>query len=208
MLIEAVLSALRVDSAADYGAWAARYADWDDRRLPEGVTAPYQQFLTRVVDERDDPVTDYFIEVCQMRGGVAVPIEEFEQDVHSWREDPSFRCFHVDLRALDATGDLTLRLAARSGTALIRYTGWSTERAAAGRRGDTAVEQDATDDLWNATIRIPATLKTSDGREVRVFYPFTTTLLEIRVNREPSFGKKGNVFWFEQLAFGGQPSAT
>ena len=68
--------------------------------------------------------------------------------------------------------------------------------------------QRAVAEVWTATIRIPATLKTGDGREVRIFYPFTSTLLEIRLNREPSFGKKGNVFWFEELALAAQPSAT
>jgi hypothetical protein len=207
-LVDAVVSALAVESAADYTAWATRHADWDDQRLPPGISAPYQQFLTRVVDERGDPVTDYFLELCEVRNGVAIPIEEFEQDVHSWKEDASFRCFHVDLRAVRNAGELLLRLAARSGTTLIGYGGWNGQKADDGRDADFTRNERTEDDLWNAMIRIPNSFTARDGRNVRVFYPFTTTLFEIRLNREPSFGRKGNVFWFEDTAIAASPGTT
>jgi hypothetical protein len=192
-LVAAVTDALSVESAETYRQWGNRYAGWSDQLLPPGVTAPYQQFVTHVVDERGDSVSDYFIELCTDRDGEICAVEEFEEDVHSWRENQSYRCFHVNLGPLAGLTTLYLHLSARSGTRLVGYYGVDSERMKPNNVGNVELS----DGVWDARIQIPAILRTRDGRSFKLFYPFTTTLLEIRLNREPSFGVRGRVFWFE-----------
>ena len=192
-LVDAVLEALQVDGPKSYDAWSARFAAWSDESLPPTAKPAYQQFVTRVIDEREDPVGDYFLELRGRRQGAIEPIEAFEEDVHSWREDESYRCFHVNLDALAGVADIELHLSARSGTRMVRYSGCQSPGLQRASDGDDK-------GIWDAQIPVPLELTSSDGRKVKLFYPFTTTLLEIRLNREPSFGKKGDVFWFEKAA--------
>jgi hypothetical protein len=192
-LVRAVCRALEVGDSDAYTQWAAEFADWDDERLPPVGGARYQQFVTRLVDERGDGVPDYYLELCDAAGGRLEPLDGFEQDVHAWREDSSYRCFHVDLNALAGRSTLELRVSARSGTSLVAYYGHDSERmvSAQGRPNPKGV--------WDARIKIPTELQTDDGRPVKLFYPFTTTLLEIRLNREPLYGNKGQVFWWHRV---------
>jgi hypothetical protein len=187
-LVTAVERALGVEDEAAYQQWAVDFPGWTPDRTD--VKTPFQQFVTHVVDERGDGVPDYFIEIRAERDGTIKPLEEFEQDVHAWKEDPSYRCFHVNLNALGQASKLYLHLAARSGTRLVSYYGHRSERT------DQKGNLRKPDGVWDAVIELPETLRSADGRPVKIFWPFTTTLLEIRLNREPSFGDPASVFWW------------
>jgi len=88
--------------------------------------------------------------------------------VHAYTEDPSYRCFHVNLTRLapDRRTTLGLRLMAESGTDRVAYYGIGKEDA-----GE-----------WDALLDLTPWLHDTD---VSFFYPFTTTLIEVVVNREP-----------------------
>lgn len=163
-LIAPVVEALAVKDAGGYRAWKATHsaAARPDQR--------WQQFVVRVVDERGDPVPDYHIAMGTGRGEQFEPLEEFSVDVHPYREDPSFRCFHVNIDALPE-GPLQLRLLASSGTPWVGYYGVNADARPA-RRDDSV--------MWNAKLD----LKLPAG--IDFFFAYTTTLVEIRLNREPA----------------------
>jgi hypothetical protein len=85
-------------------------------------------------------------------------------------------CVHVDLDALRAGGraDFDLRVIASSGTELVGYTGFHQESISVGRVKD--------DPTWDAAVDLSTPLESAD---LKFFYPFTTTLVEIRLDREP-----------------------
>lgn len=168
-----VLSALAVGSAAELRAWR-RDAARRTRATRESMEE-WQQFIVRCVDERGDPVPDYFLELLTRDG---TRLERFDADVHTYAGDSSLRCFHVNLDRLSDAGrrTLQLRVIASSGSGLVGYHGVGSEKLPVW--GGLPDEQGK----WDACLDIAAAI----GREeVRFFYPFTTTLLELRLNREP-----------------------
>jgi hypothetical protein len=44
--------------------------------------------------------SDYFLEAGTMEGGRFRRLDAFDLDVHAFREDESYRCFHIDLDKL------------------------------------------------------------------------------------------------------------
>ena len=131
----------------------------------------WQQFVVHVRDERSDPVTDYLIDVLRKQNGEWVKFEEMYTDVHAYGTDPSFRCFHIRLPKGITRGGLPLqiRLTASTGTALMAYQGYSSD---VGEKTMTATAGPVTIDI--------------DGLgDSSLFYPFTTTLVEFIINREP-----------------------
>ena len=174
-LTERVTAALDVEDLAAYQAWTARHA-WS---LDDAKPHRWQQFVMRAVDVRGDPVPDWFLEVGSGNGAAFEPFDDFDLDVHPYGADPSYRCFHADLGALrpERRESLVLRLTARSGSELVAYHGVGSERftaAGAATPGKNGV--------WDAWIDLTRLLA-DDG--VRFFFPFTTTLVELRLNREP-----------------------
>jgi hypothetical protein len=132
----------------------------------------WQQFVVFACDERGDGITDYMIEVLtEQPGGQWVPFHEMCTDVHAYGPDPSYRCFHVRLPAGLSGGGVKLRarINASTGTELLAYQGYGSQPQ---QLGSTAgpVEIDLND------------LGAGHGS---VFYPFTTTLIQIVLNREP-----------------------
>jgi len=176
-LVTMVMEALTVGDIDAYRAWAERYSTMAGGRLAEIGEDRWQQFVVRAVDERGDPVPDYYVEVVSMEDGEFQILEDFSLDVHAYTEDPSLRCFHVNLSELEpgARPSLALRLAAPSGTDLIAYHGEGSE---------TFTPRGAPEDRpkWDAHIDLTALLSDT---EVDFFYPYTTTLVEIQLNREP-----------------------
>jgi len=179
-LVDLVQSALNVSSRREFDAWCASNATTP---ATARVTR-WQQFVVRAVDERGDPVPDYFLEFYSLgtKGRERV-IEEISLDVHTFRDDPSFRCFHVDLDALkpERLPNLYMRVRASSGTDFVAYFGYGSHGppvAADGNRGN----------LWDAEVDLTDVLQQepdTKGRTASFFYPYTTTLVELRLNREP-----------------------
>lgn len=188
-LVDLVHRALQVDSQEKFAAWEA-----DARKKTADATPAeqWQQFVVRTVDERKDPITDYHVELFLKNDEREIPID-FDLDVHAYRADPSLRCFHVNLNRLRQAmakageGRLWARIIASSGSVLVGYHGINSEKLTADMR------QMSRDGVWDAKVELPDKI---DGASL--FYPFTTTFIEIRLNRDPMpFGVvKNEICWF------------
>jgi len=130
----------------------------------------WQQFVVHARDERGDGVSDYVIEVLRKDAdGNWEPFTEMSTDVHAYQADSAYRCFHVRLPHGLSSGavQLRVRIHASTGTELMAYQGYGSEA------------QQLTATSEPVELDIPA------GGEGTLFYPFTTTLIEIVLNREP-----------------------
>ncbi len=181
-LIQLVDRALQVDSAGAFNQWqrdALKLSQPLQQKLPQ-----FQQFVVHTVDERGDPVPDFNVQLfLRDDHGQGDDLEEFDVDVHTYSSDPSYRCFHVNLSELKPESiqpgqhRLCLRLRASTGSKLVGYQGYD--------KGSEVGE-----------VTLDLTSLVGDAK-VTLFYPFTTTLIEIRVNREPlPLQGKNNVLWF------------
>jgi hypothetical protein len=132
----------------------------------------WQQFVVFACDERGDGIGDYMIEVLtEQPDGEWIPFQAMSTAVHAYGPDSSYRCFHVRLPAGLSGGGVKLRarINASTGTELLAYQGYGSE---ARQLGSTAepVEIDL-DDLGEGNGSM--------------FCPFTTTMIQIVLNREP-----------------------
>jgi pimeloyl-ACP methyl ester carboxylesterase len=137
-----------------------------DQQTLEG----WQQFAVWARDERGDGVSDYMLEILKTGAdGQWESFREMSTDVHSYGADSSFRCFHIRLPKGFSRTDVPLRIRFRAstGTELVAYQGYG-----------IGVQQ-LTATAEPVEIDIPA------RQDASLFYPFTTTLIEIIVNREP-----------------------
>lgn len=187
-LVEMVVQALAVSSGPEYGAWAARHRPASAAALKRARATRWQQFITHAIDERGDGIDDYFIQLGRLVGRTFQPLPAFDVDVHAYREDESYRCFHVNLDELEGEniGLLALRVIASSGTELVAYHGFNSSPDL-----DETVREE---NKWNAVIEFESTI---GGKKVQFFHPYTTTLVELRLNREPMpLSGVNRVFWF------------
>jgi len=132
---------------------------------PEQELEGWQQFIVHAIDERGESVDDYMIEVIK-DGELFRPMYT---DVHAYGPDQSYRCFHIRLPKgiSDSDPKLRARIHASTGTELMAYQGY----------GDGQQQLTAT----SAPIELDLTL----GEHGTLFFPFTTTLIEIVLTREP-----------------------
>ncbi len=176
-LANMVIAALKVRSAGDDEAWRER---WCAKHRPDWRDA-WQQFIVRVRDERGDPVVDYNLQIdAAYESGEKETLADFASHVHVYGRDPSYRAFHVrlqDVRRTRITG-LRLRILARTNSKAVGYRGVGGTRA----------------DGWDGALDLSSA---GPGAEVTLFHPFTTTLLEIVLDREPlPYRGRNDVFWF------------
>jgi len=132
----------------------------------------WQQFVVHARDERGDPVRDYLVDVLRKDDhGNWVRFDEMYTDVHPYGADPSYRCFHVRLPKgiCEQNVPLQIRFSASTGTALMAYQGYSSDDAGKPMAATTG----------------PVTIDINGLEDASFFYPFTTTLVEIVINREP-----------------------
>ena len=196
--VDLVRRALTVQSDADLQAWCNLAQPQSDAVRPSPI---WQQFVIRAIDERGDPVTDYGITLLAKRPGESLKVlKDFELDVHSYRRDESFRNFHVNLTALIGASkatpnpkppfdQLVMELTLTSGTKLVGYRGVNSAGVEIGPSSIGEVYVDLTPLLQ---------AKDSKGKDFGLFHPFTTTLVEIRVDREPlPVGARNLVYTFE-----------
>lgn len=182
-LADLVTSALEVDGADAYSRWRS-LARSKAAAVLKGMDQ-WQQFVVRAIDERGDPITDYNVQLfTRTARGRESAVQPFDVDVHAYRADPSFRCFHVNLSrvGVDRLENLWIRVMASSGSQLVGYQGFGSEpEASAG-------------DSWDAELDISSL---ADDKGVQFFYPFTTTLVELRMNREPlPMSGRNEICWF------------
>lgn len=179
-LIRLVTAALKVTDEGAFTAWQA--AARDETGAEEANCKEWQQFVLRAVDERGDPINDYYVEMFHIdANGETQPID-FDLDAHVYRADPSLRCFHVNLDDLKAKLNgvfppLWVRVVATTGTQMVGYHGINSERLPV--LGGPANE----DGVWDAMVQLPDTFAAGT---VRLMYPFTTTFIELRLNRDPT----------------------
>jgi len=188
-LADMVDEALQVSSAASFTQWiddATKRTQRARAKMDE-----WQQFVVRVVDERGDPVPDYNIQLFRRGTGTGPrdSIHQFDVDVHTYKSDSSLRCFHVRLADLDykKLPNLWIRVIASSGSQLVGYQGFGSEKATE----SPAVQREG---KWDATLDLSSL---ADDTGIKFFYPFTTTLIELKLNREPlPLTGKNEVCWF------------
>jgi hypothetical protein len=201
-LFQSVREALAVSTADEYAAWRDTHHLISQRSLADTGAHRWQQFVTHLVDERGDGIPDYYVELYMRdANGLFQEIEDFNLDFHAYREDPSFRCFHINL---DETGveklpNLWLRLIASSGSKLVGYHGFGSERMTA----DGVPKAD--DGKWDAVIDLSSNLASTSVANAAprpaFFTPFTTTLVEMKMNREPmplDATSPNQIAWFLQ----------
>jgi hypothetical protein len=186
--IDLVVRALDVADDAGYTAWHADATAQGARVLQRAQrrAAPlgrWQQLIVRVVDERGGAVPDYYLDLVHRRPGGRrwQVLEGVRMHVHPYGRDPSLRCFHLDLDSfrLEPGTTLGLRLLAHTGTDRVRYRGYAS--ASLVMRAD--VETTAESAAWTAAIDL------AQLERIEFFHPFTTTLVELTVDREPVVGE-------------------
>jgi pimeloyl-ACP methyl ester carboxylesterase len=145
---------------------------------PEGEDIEgWQQFVVRARDERGDPITDYMLEIEFQERGKWKKFEQMYTMCHPYSTDPSFRNFHIRLGVglTNSSAPLRARISAHTGSELLAYQGYDSDGNGVAMRG-----LDNQDDAL--VIRIDNQLGEQGGT---FFFPFTTTLVEIILNREP-----------------------
>jgi hypothetical protein len=151
---------------------------------PDEPLEGWQQFVVHAIDERGDGVSDYLLEVLRNENGQDVPFEEMYTDVHAYRTDPSYRCFHIRLpRGIsDQSASLKIRVHASSGTALIGYQGYTDLQP-----NQQPVASVAGQGQEMNADAAPVILEVGNfgNGTASLFHPFTTTLIELRLSREP-----------------------
>ena len=186
-LISLVISALKVKDRNEFVHWVQQALDQTKEVCAK--MKRWQQFVIRVVDERGDPISDWNMQLCRKQTGSN--LTDFDLDVHVYERDKSLRCFHVDLDKLqpEKLEALFMKLIATTGTELVCYHGKGSERlTSAGRKNPNG--------KWDAQIDLTPYLRTE---KFKFFFPFTTTLMEIQLNREPMpLGGRNNVFWLSK----------
>ena len=108
--------------------------------------------------------------------GKDTTVSDFEEDVHPYSVDNSYRCFHVRLDALPAKvagKKLIARIIANTGTKLLGYRGYGMN-----------YNETAAPDFGPVDLDI-SSYDGSQAGKPSLFYPFNTTLIEIILNREP-----------------------
>ncbi|MGH7279647.1 MAG: esterase/lipase family protein, partial [Candidatus Rokuibacteriota bacterium] len=166
-LVDLVLRALQVRTRKDYGQWqrAAAAGTAPAHTRLERDLGLWQQFVVRATDERGDPIDDYHLQLVSPEDNPFREAAAFELDVHTYRRDPSLRCFHLDLRKLQSGdhGRLRVRVMASAASTLVTYHGHGSEKAP-GDGVDGAGK-------WDGQLDIASVL---GEQHVKLFYPFTT----------------------------------
>ncbi len=166
------------------------FLDKIEGKPEEAPSEGWQQFVIHAVDEHGDGVSDYFVEVLRTdEKGDLIPFLELSTDVHAYGADQSFRCFHVRLpkgisSAAGSGFHIYMRMNASTGTALVAYQGYTDTEQQLGAKAEP--------------VELDISSLGADGGTL--FYPFTTTLVEIRLNREPlPFSGPSDILRFDLL---------
>jgi pimeloyl-ACP methyl ester carboxylesterase len=196
--VDLVRRALTVTDDNSLAAWCALAQPQSDLVRPSVI---WQQFVIHVVDERGDPVPDYGLTLFAQRDGQAASIlHDFEMEVHPYARDHSYRNFHVNLSQLiGATQQdpnpappfkqLVMELTLTSGTKLVGYRGMN-----------SAGLNPGPSEVGEILVDLTPLLRAKDpqGKDFSLFHAFTTTLVEIIVDREPlPVDGRNQVYTFE-----------
>lgn len=207
-MVDLLAQFLEVSDAGGYDGWLAKAKDYGKTALQKmlinpgrgGITGEidklfghsaqtpmlgWQQFVVLARDERGDGVSDYMIEVLRKSGDQWITFADMYTDVHAYGPDQGFRCFHIRLpQGLSEPGiELKLRIHASTGTELMAYQGY----------GDDKTQKQLTANAEPVELHL-GDLGNGNGS---LFCAFTTTLIEIILNREPlPFDKVSRILRF------------
>lgn len=180
-LKQLVKSALEVETAKAYGAWLE-----DAERQAKRAHAPaWQQIVFHVLDDTGQPVRDYFVDFHYKVIGEWKSLGEANESrpsVHPFTDDPSFRCFHLNLGRLPEVAERwAMTVHASSGTDYVTPTGWV----------ESGLVRWAKEVGASAAIYLPG-----QRHGVEFFHPHTTTLVEITIDRAPTVRVTGQLVSF------------
>ncbi len=215
-MISLIVDFLGVNSKDDHAKWLTTAKEFSAKALPQMLKLPgpggilggaesllkkiegektepemegWQQFVVHARDEWGDGITDYIMEVYREENGEWVKFEQMSTDVHAYGLDESFRCFHIRLpKGISQPGQkLCVCVNASTGTELMAY------RAYGSLKNPVELGEK------NPPIQLDITGLGPNGQD-SLFHPFTTTLIEILINREPlPFDKENRVLNFEKF---------
>lgn len=206
-MVDRIVNFLDVGSIDQYNAWLSEAQNWSTPARQQMLKSKghlftfwetkdldgWQQFVVHARDAHGDPVTDYMIEVFELGpdGVTWQRAEEISVDVHAYAKDPSYRCLHVQLpKGITTTSrPMQIRFQASTGTQVVTYQGYGSDNSKMEMRADSDP----------VTIDITSALK---EKNFTLFYPFTTTLVEVVLNRVPyPFDKIEGIFeWLPPFA--------
>jgi hypothetical protein len=186
-LVALAKKALLVNNAEDFCTWLTA-ADAHGRGAAVAKEkGAWQQVVVRCVDQRGDPIRDFHI---QLFDG-AEPVPDFDDEhVDVYSRDHSYRCFHFDAEKLLARSSLTVKVMALSGSTWVDFQGFGWEKDSPPLPSPTAnARWDAIFDLTPVLAHDKELLANIRSGAVafdnqRLFAPFTTTLVEIRLDRD------------------------
>jgi hypothetical protein len=188
-LVDLVKKSLTVGSREEFAAWL-READAHGRAAKtaaDPTKGAWQQVIVRCTDQRGDPIRDFHIRLYD--GEEVVPDFDDER-IAVYSGDHSYRCFHFDAAKLLDRRSLAVKVMALSGSTWVDFQGFGLEQAGATIASPTANERwDATFDLTGVLEHDRALLAQIHSGDIafdnqRLFAPFTTTLVEIRLDRD------------------------
>ncbi|MGA1996423.1 MAG: hypothetical protein ABSH45_11660 [Bryobacteraceae bacterium] len=165
--------------------------------------AGWQQFVMHVKDDHGDGVADYNVQLfmgddLKQSDDPEYPAVPLIVDTYSG--DSSYRCFYVRLSEdmLKVGGDghpkkVWMELIASSGTAYLEYEAYNNPELADANAVATRLTT-----LRGATNAVKLDV-TELGGDAKLFFPYTTTLIEIVLEREPTpLGEVSSLFAFWQ----------
>lgn len=208
-MVDRIAAFLTVDNIDKYNVWLTEAQTWSEPARKKMLETKghlfalwetkeldgWQQFVVHARDAHGAPVTDYMIEVFERGPGGPdgwQKAEEISVDVHAYGADPSYRCLHVQLPKGITTNPkpMQIRFQASTGTNVIAYQGYGS--------GDVKREMLRADDD-PVIIDITDALK---DKNATLFHAFTTTLVEVVLNRVPyPFDQVKGIFeWLEPFS--------
>jgi hypothetical protein len=205
-MMDRVETFLAVDSAKGFDAWVTEAKAWSEPARQAMLKSKghlfqlwdtadldgWQQFVVRARDAHGDPVTDYMFQIFER--GVNpdtneedwIPAAEISVDAHAYGADQSYRCLHVQLPKGITTTPRPMRIGIRAstGTDVMAYQGYDSDA--------NELQEMHAGSEHPVMIDVAETLK---DKNATLFYPFTTTMVEIVLNRLPyPFGDPSKIF--------------
>jgi hypothetical protein len=215
---------LNVKSDPTYSAWLAAAQAYSKEpqatmdaasfaKDPDGNQyggAGWQQFVLHVIDDHGDGVDDYNVQLYVGKDlsdsdDKNFPSKPLIADTYSG--DASYRCFYVrlddDMLSLGTPGSkkkVWMELIAASGTAYLDYEAYyNMDQAVPDAEVQRLTQLRQVVDPATAVPNLVKLDLTDLGSEATLFYPYTTTLVEIVIEREPTpLQKVSDLFQFWQ----------
>jgi hypothetical protein len=195
-VVNMVSDFLSISDADAYDKWEAKSQAFSaanigkmDQADGDGANgAGWQQLIIHMVDDHGDGVTDYNVQLYLGDSLDQSDDPEFPSAkliANAYTSDNSYRCFYIHLtKDMLTLGDgvgpkkMWLELIASSGSALIEYEAYTGSPQDPQRLA--IASHDSTD---NSPVKMDITALTEGGASL--LYPYTTTFIEIFVEREP-----------------------